>query len=199
MYNIFVVLCLQANYAHFETLSINIWSVDTTENLEIERKFLVEFPDIAVLGARRTVSILQTYLTDGENGSQRRVRRIKENGEVSYTYTEKVFRTAVVREENERTITAGEYDELLKQAKSELAPVDKTRYCFDYMGQYFELDTYSFSDKLAIMELELRREDQRILFPDNVNVIRDVTGEHAYSNASLATAGAFPEEAKGER
>ena len=173
--------------------------MDTTENLEIERKFLVKYPDTALLGARRIVSILQTYLADGENGSQRRVRRITENGEVSYTYTEKVFRTAVVREENERTISSGEYDELLKQAKSELAPVDKTRYCFDYMGQYFELDTYSFSHKLAIMELELRREDQRILFPDNIKVIRDVSSEHAYSNAMLATAGAFPDEAKGER
>ncbi len=182
----------------FETLSINIWSVDTTENLEIERKFLVRYPDTAILDTRRTVSILQTYLSDGENGSQRRVRRITENGEVSYTYTEKVFRSAVVREENERTITAGEYSELIKQAKEGFAPVNKTRYCFDYLGQWFELDTYSFSKELAIMELELRREDQHIFLPDNISVIREVTGEHAYSNSALANAGAFPADEKGE-
>lgn len=145
--------------------------------------------------------MLQTYLSDGEGGSQRRVRRITENGDVRYTYTEKVFRSASVREENERDISADEYAELLKQAKAGGTPVDKTRYAFDYMGQLFELDCYSFSDRYAIMELELRSESQRILFPDNVTVIREVTSDHAYSNASLANAGAFPEErgnAKGE-
>ena len=170
--------------------------MNTTEHLEIERKFLVEYPDTEVLDTRRCASILQTYLADGESGSQRRVRRITENGAVRYTYTEKFFRSASVREENERDISADEYTELIKQAKG--TPVDKTRYAFDYMGQMFELDCYSFSDSFAIMELELRRESQRILFPDNVKVLREVTSDHAYSNAALANAGAFPDERKGE-
>lgn len=187
-------------------LSLNlsfIWSVNTTENLEIERKFLVEYPDVSILDVRRSAFIVQTYLSDGEGGSQRRVRRITENGEIKYTYTEKVFRTASVREESEREISSDEYVELLKQAKSCCTPAEKTRYAFDYMGQMFELDCYSFSDRFAIMELELRSDKQRIYFPDNVTVLRDVTSDHAYSNAALANAGAFPEEssstnAKGE-
>ena len=48
------------------------------------------------------------------------------------------------------------------------------------------------------MELELRSEKQRILFPDNINVLREVTTDHAYSNAALANAGAFPDERREE-
>ncbi|SEK19914.1 CYTH domain-containing protein [Ruminococcus sp. YRD2003] len=167
-----------------------------TEHLEIERKFLVEYPDTDILDVRRSASILQTYLSNGEGDSQRRVRRIIENGFITYKYTEKHFCSASVRVENERTISADEYAELLKQSKG--VPVDKTRYAFDYMGQMFELDCYSFSDRFAILELELLREKQRILFPDNINVLREVTSDHAYSNAALADAGAFPDERKVE-
>ena len=47
---------------------------------EIERKFLVELPDLGSLDVRRKICITQTYLNRGENNEQRRVRRISENG-----------------------------------------------------------------------------------------------------------------------
>ncbi len=164
------------------------------KGLEIERKFLVELPDIRKLDVRRTIVITQTYLTRGDNDMQRRVRRINENGKVRYTYTEKLFLTALTREENEFDITESEYRRLLLQADVRFAPVEKVRYCFDYHGQLFELDTYPFSGKLAIMELEMGTPDQKIDFPDNVNVLSDVSEDKRYSNSSLATAGAFPEQ-----
>ena len=165
---------------------------------EIERKFLVEFPDVKKLDVRKRIGITQTYLTDGENDSQRRVRRIDEDGIISYTYTEKIFITHVTREENEKTITQDEYDRLLKQAKTEFRPVEKVRYAFNYHDQMFELDTYPFSDKLAIMELEMKTADQVIDFPDNVRVIREVSEDKRYSNSALALAGGFPAERIGE-
>lgn len=164
-----------------------------SKGLEIERKFLVELPDIHELDVRRTIGITQTYLTRGENDSQRRVRRINENGAVRYTYTEKVFISAVTREENEFEISEKEYRRLLGQTDRKLVPVEKVRYCFDYHGQLFELDTYPFSHSLAIMELELRTPEQVIDFPENVHVLRDVSADKRYSNAALATAGSFPE------
>lgn len=173
--------------------------MNTTENLEIERKFLVEYPDVKNLNVLRCADILQTYLSDGTNGSQRRVRRITENGEVRYTYTEKIFRSASVREENEKEISADEYSELIGQAKHGCTPVEKTRYAFDHIGQVFELDCYSFSDRFAIMELELGSEEQKIVLPEYINVICDVTANRAYSNAALANAGAFPEESAAEK
>lgn len=164
-----------------------------SKGLEIERKFLVELPDVRELDVRRTIGITQTYLTRGENDSQRRVRRIDENGAVRYTYTEKVFLSAVTREENEYEISEKEYVRLLGQTDRKLVPVEKVRYCFDYHGQLFELDTYPFSQSLAIMELELRSPEQVIDFPENVRVISDVSADRRYSNAALASAGTFPE------
>ena len=163
-------------------------------SFEIERKFLVEFPDVSELDVKRRIGIVQTYLKSGGNGSQRRVRSVDENGSVKYTYTEKIFLTHVTREENEYEISAEEYRSLLSQNRRDCPPVEKVRYCFDYHDQLFELDTYPFSDKLAIMELELGSPEQKIDFPDNVKVLREVSDDLRYSNSALARAGAFPEQ-----
>ena len=125
------------------------------ENLEIERKFLVEYPDCDKLNAVRQIEILQTYLENGSGGSQRRVRKITENGTDVYFYTEKEFITAVTRKENEYEISAENYAELLKEKKADCVPVSKKRICFMYKKQLFELDLYPFSDEFAILELEL--------------------------------------------
>lgn len=169
------------------------WSVCMPKGLEIERKFLVKLPDLSSLNVKRTVSITQTYLRHGENGSQRRVRRLAENGSVSYTYTEKVFITHSVREENESKITEQKYLQLLSEMDTACAPVEKVRTCFSYHGQLFELDVYPFSDQLAIMELELESLSQNIDFPEDICVLKDVSDDHRYSNAALANAGRFPE------
>lgn len=169
------------------------------KGLEIERKFLVEFPDIKKLDVRRKTGIIQTYLRHGENNSQRRVRRLEEDGSVFYTYTEKIFISPTIREETEFEISRMEYERLLTEADKELVPVDKVRFCFNYKDQLFELDTYPFSRKLAVMELELDTPEQAIDFPDNVRVIKDVTADGSYSNASLSAAGAFPSDQPEDR
>ena len=169
-----------------------------SKKYEIERKFLVELPDVSELDVKRRIGIVQTYLRSGRNGSQRRVRSVDENGRVKYTYTEKVFLTPVTREENEYEISREEYRSLLGQVRSDCPPVEKVRYCFDYHDQLFELDTYPFSDKLAIMELELGSPEQKIDFPENVRVLREVSSDARYSNSALAAAGAFPEQQIGE-
>ena len=166
---------------------------------EIERKFLVEFPDVKKLDVRRRIGITQTYLVNGEHDSQRRVRRIDEDGNISYTYTEKIFITPVTRKEDEKVISSEDYDRLLGQARTDFKPVEKVRYAFDYHGQLFELDTYPFSDSLAIMELEMKTADQVIDFPDNVRVIKDVSADKRYSNSALALAGKFPADRIGEQ
>ncbi len=162
------------------------------ENLEIERKFLVEYPDCNKLDIVRRIGILQTYLENGGGGSQRRVRKITENGADVYFYTEKEFITAVTRRENEYEISAELYGELLEEKDPDCVPVSKTRVCFGYKDQLFELDLYPFSDKFAILELELESPEQEIFFPENVKIIKEVTGIKDYSNAALANAGVFP-------
>ncbi|MBQ8960851.1 MAG: hypothetical protein IJ071_06495 [Ruminococcus sp.] len=162
--------------------------------LEIERKFLVEMPDLALLDVRRSAHIRQTYLENGDGGSQRRVRMVTENGTVRYIYTEKVFYTAVTRKETEFDIGREEYERLLERPREGGVPIEKDRICFFYKEQLFELDAYPFSEDLAILELELSRPDQEIVFPPEIKVLREVTGMEEYSNAALALAGAFPDE-----
>ncbi len=161
---------------------------------EIERKFLVKQPDTDILDVKRKISITQTYLKNGENNAQRRVRRIVDGENIIYTYTEKLFITAVTRKEMEYEIDESEYNRLIVQACEDYSPINKVRYCFDYQNQLFELDVYPFSDNLAIMEIELDSEEQEISFPDNVTILKEVTSDSDYSNASLANAGAFPEQ-----
>lgn len=163
------------------------------ENLEIERKFLVKFPDCKSLNVKRKIDILQIYLQNGKNNSQRRVRRICENGIVKYMYTEKIFYSAITRRETEYEISVDEYNRLLEEKNPDCVPVEKCRICFEYRNQMFELDTYPFSDKLAVMELELKNQEQEIFFPEYIDVIQEVTGIDKYSNAELANAGKFPD------
>lgn len=163
--------------------------------LEIERKFLVQLPVCELKEIRSDISILQTYLIDGQNGSQRRVRRITDNGNTVYVYTEKIFYTPMTRKETEYEISEIDYTRLIKEAKKEIAPINKRRISFDHRDQLFELDIYPFSDNFAIMELELSHPDQEIYFPDFINIIKEVTGVDSYSNSALANAGAFPEDA----
>lgn len=159
---------------------------------EIERKFLVEFPDISKLNLKNKVEIYQTYLKNEENETQRRVRKMTYNNVVKYTYTEKLFITSVTRREMEYEILETEYLRLLTQARDDCVPIDKIRYYFEFKNQIFELDTYPFSTALATMEIELDNPEQNIEFPDNVTIIKEVTGDSRYANAELAKAGAFP-------
>lgn len=64
--------------------------------------------------------------------------------------------------------------------------IRKTRYCLLYGNQYYEIDVYPFWSDKAIMELELRREDEEIHLPKYIKNIKEVTDDESYKNASLA-------------
>lgn len=166
-----------------------------SKTIEIERKFLVETPEIPHNNIKRKLDIIQTYLTEGENGSQRRVRKISENSSNKFIYTEKIFYSPVIRKETESEISEKKYNELLKQARTDCSAVIKKRICFDYLEQYFELDIYPFSDTLSILELELDSPAQEIKFPEYIRIIKEVSSDSRYSNAALCTAGEFPTDA----
>lgn len=55
-----------------------------------------------------------------------------------------------------------------------------------YENQYFEIDIYPFWNDKAIVEIEIREEDQKIAFPKGLKIIREVTDDEAYKNAALA-------------
>ena len=158
-----------------------------TDNFEIERKYLIEYPDIGMLnGCADKSEIVQTYLAKSAYGGSARVRKRGLDGRYTYTHTEKKRINDIRRIELEREITEEEYHELLKSADPERKVIYKTRYCLDYLGQMFEIDVYPFWQDQAIMELELRDEAQRVTFPPFIHVIAEVTSDKRYTNSSLA-------------
>ena len=159
------------------------------EPFEIERKFLIEYPDLAWLESLpncHKVDIIQTYLLAPE-GDEIRVRQRGENGSYSYYQTTKRRVTDVRRVEIERRLTQREYLTLLMETDPALHPIRKTRYCLTWEEQYFEIDVYPFWDDKAIVELELSDEKAEIRFPKELKVIREVTDDEAYKNHSLAS------------
>ena len=156
-------------------------------NNEIERKYLIEYPDIEALRQKsfRIKSIVQTYLRS-EPDVDRRVRMSEENGALTYTYTEKRTLTRLTRAEDERKISREEYEAFLKDADTAFYPVLKTRYCVRILGKVAEIDVYKNIKDFAICETELESEEETVPRPDCVSLIREVTGEKEYTNRRIA-------------
>ena len=155
---------------------------------EMERKFLIEYPDIGWLLSNplcRRIDIDQTYLKS-EAGEEIRIRRRGENGSYIYYETHKRPIDGMKRLSTETRLSKSEYRRLLKNADPERHTIRKQRYCLTYDTQYFEIDVYPFWDDRAILEIEVRDEDTEIRFPEKIHVIREVTGDPAYKNAALA-------------
>ena len=56
-----------------------------------------------------------------------------------------------------------------------------------YEGQYFELDVFDFWNDKALLEIELKNEDDTVILPDEITVIEDVSDNPKYKNNHLAS------------
>lgn len=158
------------------------------EPFEIERKFLIEYPDIEWLESNpacQRIEIIQTYLKCAE-GEEIRVRQRGIDGNYIYFRTTKRKVSGVKRVEIEKRLSQAEYLTLLMDADTTKRQIRKTRYCLTYENQYFEIDVYPFWDDKAVAELELSDEDAKVIFPEQIKVIREITDDESYKNASLA-------------
>lgn len=155
---------------------------------EIERKFLIEYPDIQWLESIpncKRVEIIQTYLKADE-GEEVRVRQRGLEGSYVFYKTTKRKVSNLKRVEIEDRLSQEDYLHLLMSADTTRWQIRKDRYCLTYDNQYFEIDIYPFWQDKAIAEIELSDENAEIHFPEQIRVIREVTDEEAYRNASLA-------------
>ena len=158
------------------------------EPFEIERKFLIAYPDLKWLTSMpncQRIEIIQTYLK-AENGDEVRVRQRGVDGHYIYFQTIKRKVSGLKRIEIERRLSESEYLRLLMNADTTKRQIRKDRYCLTYKNQYFEIDVYPFWDDKAIAEIELSDENAEIVFPREIKVIREVTDDEAFKNASLA-------------
>ena len=155
---------------------------------EIERKFLIEYPDLSVLDNMencRKVEIIQTYLKARGN-EEVRIRQRGMDGHYIYFMTTKRELTPTTRVEVEKRLSQDEYLKLLMDADTAMHQIRKTRYCLTYEGQYLEIDVYSFWKDRAILEIELLSEQDEVRIPKFLKTIKEVTDDEEYKNASLA-------------
>ena len=163
-------------------------------SIEIERKYVIEKPDIEILKSQREYSIskiLQIYLTS-EAGVTHRVRKREFSGYTVCTETKKIRLDKMSAIEDEHEISSEEFERLARNIKAGTMPILKSRHTFISGDFCFEIDVYPEWKNTAIMEVELEGEDTHFEIPEFIRVIEEVTGNKAYSNASMSKS--FPKE-----
>lgn len=151
--------------------------------LEIERKFLIKYPDIKKLNENpncKGVEISQCYID--EPNERYRVRKRGIGDECLYIKTQKFKISEIKRIEIEELISKEIYEDIIKNR-----PVlSKVRYLCVYKNKYFELDVFPFWSDKAFLEIELKSENEEFEIPDYLEVIKEVSNDKNYRNISLA-------------
>ncbi len=158
------------------------------EPMEIERKYLIEYPDIQWLESLpncQRVEIIQTYIRSGQ-GEEVRVRQRGIDGNYIYYMTTKRKIDDLKRVEIEKRLTQEEYLTCLMEADPTRHAIRKTRYCLTLDSHYFEIDVYPFWKDQAIAEIELRSEEEVVTLPKELKLIKEVTDDENYKNVNLA-------------
>lgn len=167
---------------------------NTNIGLEIERKYVIHMPDVIILREQENYtvsSILQIYLPSNK-GETHRIRRRAYVDKTICTETRKIRIDKISATEIEGEISAKRFDELASARLEGTTPIEKTRHTFVYEGQLFEVDVYPQWKNTAIMETELDSRDREVKIPSFIEIVREVTGDRAYSNAAMSKS--FPEE-----
>lgn len=160
------------------------------EPIEVERKYLVAPVDLATERVHfADVAIEQFYLAIPDAHDRVvRVRRRKQYGVPTFYKTTKHDIAPGVRGETERFIDAREYEWSRSFTEPGTRVIRKTRRCFVYENQYFELD--AFHDGVLpgamLLEIELTDINDKVTIPPFVRVIEDVTNDPRYTNRALA-------------
>lgn len=162
-------------------------------SLEIEKKFLVKGIDLDRIPVPfQKIEIEQIYLHD-EKGEFRVRRRSQENASAVYYETRKKKTGSVfTRIETENKISRSEYYERLRNVDPSLEPIHKTRVCFLWENQYFELDIFNEPERLrglTLLEIELTEENDKVSLPGWLGNAKLVSNDKQYSNKSLARRG----------
>lgn len=155
--------------------------------LEIEHKFLLRrIPDISRIPGVQAVEIEQMYLGPSRGERVRIRKRTAIDGSSTYyqTIKTKTGRDSV-RNERENVISAMDYAMLSALREQGTAIIHKTRHCFLWNQQYFELDVFQNPSGRVYLEIELTEANDAIDLPPFVDVDRDVTEELGFSNYDL--------------
>lgn len=153
---------------------------------EIERKFLIEFPSFEEAEIVSKSEIEQIYLRKTESRINARIRKRIFEDYIEYTTTQKIRISDIKRIEDERVITKEEYEILKSEADEALNPIIKKRIVVDYNNHLFEIDIYDFWESAAVLEIELKSENEEFEFPPFIKIISELTHDRRFSNHSMA-------------
>ncbi len=162
--------------------------------IETERKFIIRLPSPKALEAMPNYTrseITQIYL-DSPSGVTHRIRRRCFPDHTEYTETVKIKLSSMSAHEDERQIDEARYRELEVKLAEGAAPLHKVRHTFELGGHTYEIDVYPEWKDTCILEVELESEGEEISLPEVTALVREVTGDRRYSNASMARC--FPAE-----
>ena len=165
-------------------------------NIEIERKYIIEMPNresLLALPFSESSSILQIYL-ESEIGVTHRIRSREYKDGVRFFETVKMRIDKISAFEDEKEVTEAEFREKSKKIRKGSKPLSKERITFPYEEYLIEIDLYPEWKSTAIMEIELKSHGETPKIPGFIKIIREVTGEKKYTNSSLAEQ--FPSEEK---
>jgi hypothetical protein len=158
---------------------------------ELEKKWLVcnkmsqkEMVDLFTKqGLNFVINNIEQHYLIGPPGISERVRKQETLGQLRYTHTSKQG-TLQGLIEKERIISEKEYYDLLNSRQSpDHYPIRKTRACFIYDEQYFELDLFAYDT--VILELKIEHKDQKYTLPPFLDLL-DVTENKLLTNDTIA-------------
>lgn len=165
------------------------------KKMEVERRWLVRWRN----GPPKHVEIqnIVQYYLQCLPPSVRRIRQVEAVNATShyytYFYTEKGPEVAPhARPESECAISPEAFREWLTSRDLNLAPIRKTRTVIKLNNLKFEIDSFFDEPRLLllegcmILEVEDVEMDAVIVFPDCLEVVREVTGLRAFSNFAFA-------------
>lgn len=134
---------------------------------------------------REYFELEETFLwkTIGESNS---LRKLGKNDSFTYSH-EMRYSVKGEKVERKRQITGREYIELLDQRDKEKQPVKKLRQCLIYERQYLIVETFlNIEPHPSVMRIEASSDSSKIKLPPFLDVIREVTGEDAYTTSFMA-------------
>ena len=153
-----------------------------------KHKYLIAMPDTSVLEEKyqaNAIEMMQTYLISNNPNVERRIRQQKNGKDYLYFYTEKRRGEDGNQWVTERPVSEKEYIAYLMECDAALHPVIKKKYRFNHLDHRIEIDIYPFSAEKAILFIYGAKDDNPTP-PDDIVILKDVTGDPEYKNRCLA-------------
>jgi len=135
----------------------------------------------------RDFTVHHDYLPCFEGGPQARIRRRGRHGKWMYTHTVRKQEGGEIVE-TRTNISRQIYDQLLSQAdRDSNVTIEKTRRCFVWNTQYYQLDIYTSPHPgLMLLETYTRLPPDQLDLPEFLRIDQNVTGDPQYSMFNLS-------------